>query len=310
MDFQDHHFVPCFYTRRWTTGSPATLCEFRRPFDVVKPKRVAPKGTGYVNKLYALGHLPPEQQQELEKEFFKPIDTRAADALAEIEKGVANDQWKPALRLAWVRFLMTLLMRMPADMELMKASYSREFSYVTEQQRRSYQQRRHPSWPPTFDEALRTLSKQETEDQGLRLATILMRNQKITDRILAMHWTTLDTSSANWPLLTSDRPVQVTGKLGERATKLIVPVGPNRLYVGTFNRAEAERFLITNTSQLVSRSNRAVTQAAVKYVYGVNDEQLGFVSKHFGHNRPKSLLEMLVDHIARQRGPDARMVAN
>ncbi len=57
-----HHYIPKFYLRRWMLDG-ARLVEFSRPRPgsaEVKPKRVYPGQTGYVNRLYELRGLPPE----------------------------------------------------------------------------------------------------------------------------------------------------------------------------------------------------------------------------------------------------------
>src|SRR5580692_1218431 len=45
-----HHYIPVFYSKEWA-GPDGRLCEYSRPYDVVKPKRVHPDGTGYVRGL-------------------------------------------------------------------------------------------------------------------------------------------------------------------------------------------------------------------------------------------------------------------
>jgi hypothetical protein len=148
---QDHHFIPRFYSKRWARSG--ILCEFSRPRDVVKPRRTSTKGTGYVSMLYAIDNDETEPNR-LEEGFYKPVDTCAADALALLEHDVANDAWPPRLRLAWARFVMTLLMRMPEDMALMEASYRKEFAYLTEEQERQWTAWRKPNWPVTLEAAL------------------------------------------------------------------------------------------------------------------------------------------------------------
>jgi len=178
---QDHHFIPCFYSKRWAL-SAGQLCEFSRPFTVVKPRRTSPRGTGYVTGGYALKDVAPGQVNRLEEQFYKPVDTRAADALALIEAGIANGDWLPRLREAWTRFVFSLLLRMPEDMAILEASYTREFALLTEQQERDYAARRLPSWPRTMAAALAALSIEEVAGQSKELATRLMQNTRISQK--------------------------------------------------------------------------------------------------------------------------------
>ncbi len=267
----------------------------------MKPRRTSTKGTGYVPRLYAIDE--ETHSNRLEEEFYKPVDTRAADSLVLLESGIANEAWPPRLRLAWARFVMTLLMRMPEDMALMEASYRKEFAYLTEEQEREWTARRKPNWPVTLEAALAALDVKAAAGQAKEVATRLMQNDRITTGVIAMHWRALDVSPAREVLLTSDRPVQLEGKLGDDRTQLVLPIGPDRLFIAGGSRRHADRIAARTPDQLVARSNRDVTEAAHQYVYGVDDGALDFVRRHFRQRRPKTLLEQVVAQVAAKRGP-------
>lgn len=269
---------------------------------MVKPRRTSPKGTGYVLGGYALNDVAPDQVNRLEEQFYKPVDTRAADALALIESGIDNGDWPPRLREAWTRFVFSLLLRMPEDMAILEASYTRELACLTEQQERDYAARRLPGWPPTMAAALAALNIAEVAGQSKELATRLMQNARVSEKISAMHWASIDTSSAARRLLTSDRPVQLNGQLGDDRTILILPVGPDRLFVAGWSALQVEAIRERGGDRLVSRSNQVVSQAANKFVYGVDDSMLEFVRRHFRRARPKPLAQQLIEHVAARRG--------
>ena len=54
-----HHYIPVFYLRQWT-GADGRLCEFSKPYDRVKPRRVNPDGTAYVRGLNTVPGMAPE----------------------------------------------------------------------------------------------------------------------------------------------------------------------------------------------------------------------------------------------------------
>lgn len=298
---QDHHFVPRFYSKRWALDA-GRLCEFSQPFDIIKPRRTSPKGTGYVPGGYALDDVEPAQVNRLEEHFYKPVDTRAADALALIETGIANEDWPPRLREAWTRFVFSLLLRMPEDMAILEASYTREFALLTEQQEWDYAARRLPNSPRTLALALAALNIEEVAGQSKELATRLMQNVRISDKISTMHWASIETSSAAWRLLTSDRPVQLNGQFGDKRTVLSLPIGPDRLFVAGWSAVQVAKIRQRGVNSLVSRSNQAVVQAADKFVYGVDDNMLDFVRRHFRRARPKPLSQQLIEYVAKKRG--------
>lgn len=299
---QKHHFIPCFYSKRWALKA-GKLCEFSRPHDVLKPRRTSPKGTGYILGGYALRDVAPGDTNRLEEQFYKPVDTHAADALVRLESGIANDDWSPQFRGAWTKFLFSLLLRMPEDMAILEASYTRELACLTEQQEREYLARRMATWPPTLAEALAALNIDEVSGQSRELATRLMQNSRISKKLSMLHWATIDISSAARQLLTSDRPVQLSGQLGDERTELILPIGPERLFVAGSSASNVETIRQRGADRLVSRSNHAVTQAADRFVYGVDDSMLDFVRRNFRRARPKPLAQQLIEHVAAKRRP-------
>lgn len=297
---QNHHFAPCFYLRRWARGRQARLCEFSVQYGAVRPRWTSPRGTGYVPLLYGLGEGPAGERDRLETEFYRPVDTRAADALAAIEAG-ADDELEPSLRTAWSRFMMSLMMRMPADVELLTASYRVEFANLTPEQKRQWAAKRKPDWPATMTEALAQLSEDEAGDQAKELATRLMENKKITVAMSTMHWRALDVSTARNALVTSDRPLRLSGKLREERTELVLPIGPGRLFVAGYDRRRVDGIAARGADRLVARSNRAVAAAADSYGWASDAQALEFMQRHLGRSRPKSQLEQLVEYMKRKR---------
>jgi len=297
---QDHHFIPCFYSKRWAL-SAGKLCEFSRKYKLVKPRRTAPKGTGYVPGGYAMEGVGSDEVNRLEERFYKPVDTRAAEALTFLEAGIDDGAWSPRLREAWTRFVFSLLLRMPEDMAILEASYTREFAQLTQKQERDYAARRLPGCPPTLEAALAALNIKEVAGQSKELATKLMQNKRISQKVSALHWTSVETSTASHRLLTSDRPVQLSGQLGDRRTTLILPIGPDRLFVGTWDASHTEAVVKRGADRLVHSSNQAVTRAADTFVYGVDDSMLEFIKKQYRRERPKPYSQLLMEYVAAKR---------
>jgi len=82
----------------------------------------------------------------------------------------------------------------------------------------------------------------------------------------------------------------------------MLPIGPDRLFLGGWSTVQVEEIRKRGPNRLVSRSNQSVSQAADKFVYGVDDSMLEFVRHHFRRGRPKPLAQQLVEHVAAKRG--------
>src|SRR5262245_57659585 len=106
----NHHYIPIFYLSRWV-GEDGRLCRFSRPNgNVVRAKRVVPKGTGFEPELYTSKGLPPEKAQAMEKHFMAKLDNMAADALALLEAGLPESEWTSGPRSAWSRFILAQML--------------------------------------------------------------------------------------------------------------------------------------------------------------------------------------------------------
>ena len=107
-----HHYIPVFYLKQWA-GPDQRVCEYSRPYKIVKPKRVHPDGTGYVRGLYTVPGAEPNVAEFIEREFLKPTDSVASDVLRLLLTGQQID-WTTITRSAWSRFIISLMLRNPS----------------------------------------------------------------------------------------------------------------------------------------------------------------------------------------------------
>ena len=85
-----HLYIPEFYLKRWADrGGTGQLIEFSKPWgDIVKPKRVYPRQTGFLDRLNEMRGFPPETADIIKKSFFSPVASKAADVLAKMKAGI------------------------------------------------------------------------------------------------------------------------------------------------------------------------------------------------------------------------------
>ena len=115
-----HHFIPAFYLAEWV-GADGRVCQMKqvRP-GTVAPIRKHPEATGFEPNLYRVEGLPPELEQAVEKEFMRPLDTEASNAMRKIVKADPR-VWNDRERSAWTRFTLSLLYRHPDRVRELKA---------------------------------------------------------------------------------------------------------------------------------------------------------------------------------------------
>jgi Protein of unknown function (DUF4238) len=178
-----HHYLPIFYTKRWA-GNDGRICEFSKPYaSKIKPKRVHPAGTGYVRGLYDMKGLSEELKDQFERLFLKPVDAKAADALFIIENSLASHVWNSDDRSAWTRFILSLLMRMPEDVEHLKALVYEEWHRPDAEIQARYLEAKSDDDPATMIEWMAKNDPTLIENSSFKIATNLMNHQTIGEDI-------------------------------------------------------------------------------------------------------------------------------
>lgn len=291
-----HHYIPCFYLKRWCSRTDGRLCELSRPYgERVRPKRVSPAGTGYVNRLYTMRGFPEEHAHQLEERFFRPADGQAHEALCKLEVGGRNVQWTVEQRSAWSRFMMSLLLRCPEDIDNIRYYWRDvlidEIDLTTEVE---YTQLREPDDPSTFKEFLQNQRQAVMEEGLFDTLLMVMDSQEMGSFINSLDWKVLDVSSSPFDLLTSDRPVYQPVALEDPRGCILLPIGPTRLFVAAKSSQIFDILRTKRVQDVVASVNRATVGAAARFVYGSSDAQLGFVQKWFGKTPQPRLLDQAI----------------
>ena len=122
--------------------------------------------------------------------------------------------------------------------------------------------------------------------------------QKIIDSPLIgnwinnMRWIVLRAHNPKFTLLTSDRPVVMTNGLRHDNAQIILPISPWHVFVST-NNLKTERYVenVFARGEMIQQINERVTLQFRRYVYGMSDAQLTFVSRRLGKAYTASPLE-------------------
>lgn len=279
-----HHFVPVFYTKRWA-GADRRLCEYSRPFDVVRPKRRHPDATGYEVGLYSLRHLPAEQQQAVEEGFLRRTDQDASDALDWMLGPHAREPMSTRLRTGWSRFLMSMMQRSPARLDWMVDEVMKLVPASLGSLRERYKQIRQPGDPPFEEIAEEILSENNRSYYSSRRALFMRKASDLKGvgyHLNNMEWDIFHfNDSIQWSLLTSDRPVVMSNGLKYDQSFALMALGPKTMFVAANNRrAMGEITRNAEGKEFIRVINRQIVTQAERLVYGVDDTQLRFVENH------------------------------
>lgn len=289
---QKHHYIPVFYTKRWATHADGKLCQFSRPYREIKPLRVHPEATGWVRNLYALEGFSPELAQQVEERFFAPVDSRAADALTLMERFGTSAKWTSELRTGWTRFIQSILIRMPEDIDKLKKKWKSHMIEIADLDEMSYQECKVEDDPETFREYLESLPPDEWAKDNAEVLMRLIDQRNTGAYINHMIWHVIDVPDTENELLTSDRAVIRSG-LKERRGHIGLPIGPRKLWLALREGYSVDISTRKKRERLVAEVNAHTVGSAVKFVYGTNDRQLRFVANRFGRRPEVRLVDGL-----------------
>jgi Protein of unknown function (DUF4238) len=206
-----HHYIPVFYSKEWA-GPDGRLCEYSRPYDVVKPKLVYPKGTGYVRGLYTVPRNDdPRVGEYIEHEFFSVTDNSASLVLAQLRSG-RQIEWNSDNRSAWSRFIISLMIRNPEYVARVAAEVIGFFDPASSELNEKYRKIRRPEDPETYQEYMALTGHPAGRTSAIAMQTII-DSPLMGGGLNKMHWSIVTFKNAEHTLLTSDRPIIMTNGL-------------------------------------------------------------------------------------------------
>lgn len=242
----------------------------------------SPKSTGYLSKLYSMKNVPPEEAEDIEKEFFAPADNAAEKAMHALCNG--RTIYKDHLREAWAKYVVGLLIRCPEDLELMRENWLNYIVNVPPHWELAYAQTRAPSDPVTLAEKLKLMTPAAGEKSMFRAFRNLFDQKNVLAFVKKMRWQVWDLSGADKKLLTSDRPVIRTNGLQQAGGHIALAIGPTKLFVAARDIATMGKLEKMSRNVVVRNYNKQVVEGASGLVYAADRSQTPFIKKHIGTN--------------------------
>ncbi|WP_442577833.1 DUF4238 domain-containing protein [Mesorhizobium sp. ASY16-5R] len=280
MSHRRHHYIPQFYLRPWL-GADHKLEEYGHvpPTGEIRSRRRGTKSTGYEDDLYSIPGATAETRQNIERIFMGTVDKTAADARDMLLRGVIPTGPE---RQAWARFLMSVVMRTPEEIRLMKEHYTSNLLATDPDLEAEYKALRRSDLPPTLGEYMTTLGAANLERSALVLAVDMMQLESVTKLFMSAQWCVLDIGDSRKKLMTSDHPVVMTNGLGRFDGHFAIAISPQRLFVGFMFAGFADRLQKERPEKVIRLFNDAVIGQGRKFVYGVDGRNLAKVRRLMG----------------------------
>ncbi len=249
-----------------------------------------PGGTGYSRGLYSIPDAPAHLRDVFENKFLSIADGQAA---ASLRRMVQNHEVPSgADKIAWTRFVMTLLYRTPEGVrrafEMVRKFYDESLSELIT----VYDTIKKATDPPTAEEYLKLNSPRMTTRTMIEHLLDIMQSEKVGTRIMDMQWHMGRMHNSPYPFLTSDRPIIMTNGIAHPTSHIVIPLSPVHIFIATNTDDEANRIkALSKSGEIVRRLNDQIARQARKFVYGSDDRQLRFVENRLGDMVPCSPFE-------------------
>lgn len=257
-----------------------------------KAKRKHPSATAYVDGLYSLPDVPVEHSQRIEKVLLRDVDDWAAKAHAALLRTDANsDPLDPRLGLAWCRFIYALIVRSPEYLELARQQLANLNPETLESVRDEYPRLRSSEDPESFDEFKDKYQRSSIPIAGAHALPHLIYSRRVAREIASFIWSTRGVFRAKRTMLTSDRPIIMTNGLSRSDAHIVIPISPTMLFHASRIQKTCDWINSLNSDLVVETVNGKVAGQAIKYVYGIDDNQLRFVANRLGKKARATPLE-------------------
>jgi len=272
-----HHFLPQFYLARWG-NEKGEISTYSRKRGKIYVREYAPKSIASERGLYALRGVAPDHCNAIERDYMAPeVDDPAAKALrvllSDMKAGLPMD-----LRMAWVRFLMSLLVRLPSRLKTLQddasATLKAEFSRAPE----DYERLRRPSDPPTLSDFVEQRGLGGLiEDFGTTLLPGLIELPQMQADIARMDWRVLHFRDGPYGFVTSDFPICMLPGLGSPECLISLPLSPTAIFLASYSSELLDKLDALQPPALIDEANRIAIQSAQEYVYADNRQYLALI---------------------------------
>jgi hypothetical protein len=271
-----HHYVPQFLLRRWANSDGKVHVLAVRDGKVVSKER-APKHTGYENGLYAVVmNVLGLGEDVIERKVFSPLDNSAAKVLEKLDRHEAIGQDE---HIAWTFFLSSLRVRQPDVLDYLRHDGLKLIKqFLAERDAATL-----PPGAPTSEQWFAENSPGALEAASLaKLLPRMIANEALLDAFSHLKWWFREFSAAEPKLLLGDLPLQWDGGLANESFHILLPIAPDRLFVGTRSEAIEQALGQLQAAEIIRRVNLMSLASSSERLWASDkDEAKAFIDENF-----------------------------
>ncbi|MBY4733697.1 DUF4238 domain-containing protein [Cupriavidus pauculus] len=281
-----HHYVPQFYLNGWCTPDEQAqgerLYRYQWKGGRLLVERAHPRSTGSLDRLYSLDSVPPERQQQIEKDFLAGvIETPAGLVLNKMRTSGRGHNLTMEERHVWTRFLMAQRIRSPEIVRFLHEQAPPHLREVLAANPEQYQALKEGEDPETLLEWVERAKPGLIQDFGRLLIPSLILDDRAYNRIIRMEWWQMDFSGAGIPLLSSDHPLVIVPGIDHPGCVIAMPINPRFAFFACPEKGVAEYLAkFYGLRSLAEWLNFQVVRLTNAQVYARDTSLTDFVRAH------------------------------
>lgn len=231
---------------------------------------------------------------QVEQRFFQIVDDTAAKALDQLKLRGHYGEWSDDRRSGWSRFMLSLMLRCPEDVEAFREWRHSDFLHTDEAMEERYAEQRLPEDAVTFAAYLAEQPLAEVERHQFDIFISTIDHVNVGGEMNQMHWRVLEARAQAPSDLTSDRPIIRTSNISGEEGHVAQPIGPRLLFIASPHPDFLDRVLRADAIGLVKEVNRQVVEGAQRFVSGSDESQARFIQNRFGRNRQPRFMDNIL----------------
>jgi hypothetical protein len=294
-----HHDIPVFYSKRWC-ASEGKICEYSRRRDRSMIVALSRRARGFQDRLYETKGVPKLIARRIEHDFMSSVDNHAAEAPGLLETDASKINGDQKHKSAWSLFLISLIMPTPENVAALIRIWDDDWERDLPIIRERYEKNKKPGETRSLEDFIAQEDPDVRAQWAMSELPELIDHEGIGQMLNNMHWFVLRTEAGVPPLLTSDRPLFILGKLGAPDCYLTLPIAPDRLFVAVNTKDAETTFRARPQKELIESTNVRSAQHAAEYVYGSDNAQSEFVNRYISRARQPPFFEN-VRNLRKQR---------
>lgn len=270
-----NHFVPQFLQSPWTLSDGMLL---RHKLECGSAKRLAPKANGFAHDLLSLtkSQVMGMDQHAIEKVLLQRVDNEAAAIRDKLLDGqlVALSHEE---RCAWVRFIMSLRLRQPSVVNLLRDGAQQTLRQKLAEAPEEYESIALSDTFLTFEEWTEAAFPGAIENFGLSFFHELINDEAVGTKLLHLRWWVWKFEWQDHALLLGDNPCVFAGGIDNPNLAVMLPISPRVAFIATRGDTVAQELSRANGKRLSRNFNDATVRQAERYVYAIDEASRRFI---------------------------------